>query len=56
MYNAYNILQLLHLIIKGNIRVDPRNVKNSEIKEFDEQWRRQKNHYTVFILTTYGDN
>jgi hypothetical protein len=40
LFNAYNILQLLYLIIKGNIRVDPKNVKNSEIVKFEEEVRK----------------
>jgi hypothetical protein len=38
LFNAYNILQLIHLIVKRGVRIDPKKVKNSEIIEFKTTW------------------
>jgi hypothetical protein len=38
IFNAYNILQLIHLIVKKRVRVDPKLVKKIEIKEFAKVW------------------
>jgi len=37
-FSAYNILQLLHLLIKGRVRVDPKKLKKNEYKKFTEKW------------------
>lgn len=36
LYDSYNILQVVHQIIKGTSRVDPKKVKNNEIDIFDK--------------------
>ncbi|MCL1849830.1 MAG: DUF262 domain-containing protein [Bacteroidetes bacterium] len=38
LFSAYSILQLLHLIVKTGIRIDPRKVKDSETIEFINSW------------------
>lgn len=38
LFNAYNILQLLHLIVKKGVRIDPKKVKKEERKQFDKVW------------------
>ena len=37
-FTAYNILQLLNLAVKNQVRVDPKKVKKSEINLFHEVW------------------
>jgi len=39
IFNAYNILQLLNLLIKKTVRVDPKKVKPSEIHLFESTWK-----------------
>lgn len=38
LFSAYSILQLLHLIVKKGVRIDPKKVKNTEIVEFSSSW------------------
>ncbi|OGV19318.1 MAG: hypothetical protein A2475_02560 [Ignavibacteria bacterium RIFOXYC2_FULL_35_21] len=38
LFNAYNILQLLNLIVKQGVRIDPKKVKSTEIQEFKTAW------------------
>lgn len=38
LYDAYNILQVLHLFVKGRVRVDTKLIKKDEMKEFVEHW------------------
>ncbi len=38
LFNAYNILQLLNLLVKQGVRIDPKKVKNSELKDFNTKW------------------
>lgn len=38
LFNAYNILQLLNLLVKKGVRIDPKKVKQDEIKKFKETW------------------
>lgn len=40
LFSAYSILQLLHLIVKKGVRIDPKKVKNSEIVEFNTSWNK----------------
>lgn len=40
LFSAYGILQLLHLIVKKGVRIDPKKVKNSEIIEFNTSWNK----------------
>ncbi len=38
LFNAYNILQVLHLIVKNAVRIDPKKVKQNEIVKFLDVW------------------
>ena len=38
LFSAYSILQLLNLIVKGRVRVDPKIVKDNELSRFTEEW------------------
>ncbi len=38
LFSAYSILQLLNLIVKGRVRVDPKIVKDDELSKFTEEW------------------
>jgi len=38
LFNAYNILQLLHLLVKYGMRIDPKKVKQNEIEKFKDTW------------------
>lgn len=38
LFNAYNILQLLNLLVKNAVRIDPKKVKNDELRLFKETW------------------
>lgn len=38
LFGAYNILQLLNLIVKGRVRVDPKIVNENELAKFSIEW------------------
>ena len=38
LFSAYGILQLLHLIVKKGVRIDPKKVNKTEIDEFKTSW------------------
>jgi uncharacterized protein with ParB-like and HNH nuclease domain len=38
IFDAYNILQILHLFVKGRVRVDQKKIKKEELKEFIKEW------------------
>ena len=38
LFNAYNILQLIHLIVKKRVKIDPKLVQKDELKEFVKVW------------------
>jgi len=38
VFGAYSILQLLNLIIKGRVRVDPKDIKEAELSKFSNAW------------------
>lgn len=40
LFNAYNILQLIHLIVKKGIRIDPKKIKKKEIELFKDIWEK----------------
>lgn len=40
VFTAYSILQLLHLIVKNGVRIDPKKVKNSELNNFTIAWNQ----------------
>ena len=39
LFSAYTILQLLNLIVKGRVRVDPKTVEDNELSKFTEEWK-----------------
>jgi hypothetical protein len=48
-FNAYNILQLLNLLVKGRVRVDPKNVKQTELKLFNDKWKQLEKPLEAFF-------
>lgn len=38
VFGAYSILQLLNLIVKGRVRVDPKSIKDDELSKFSSEW------------------
>lgn len=38
LFNAYNILQLIYLLVKKGVRIDPKKVKQNEIDVFKTTW------------------
>ncbi|MBJ7880166.1 DUF262 domain-containing protein [Gelidibacter salicanalis] len=38
LFNAYNILQLIYLLVKKGVRIDPKKVKPNEINIFKSTW------------------
>jgi len=38
LFNAYNILQLIYLLVKKGVRIDPKKVKQNEIGGFKTTW------------------
>ena len=38
LFSAYSILQLLNLIVKGRVRVDPKIVKDDELSKLTDEW------------------
>lgn len=59
-FNAYNILQLINLLVKGQVRVDPKKVKQSELKLFNEKWTQLEkpleSFFTDFIWGQFKIN
>ena len=56
LFNAYNILQLLHLVVKGTIRIDPQKIKTSEeLKQFQTEWELIKEPLRDFFSTFIYD-
>lgn len=49
-FGAYNILQLLNLIVKGRVRVDPKVVKPKELLFFPSVWEDLKNPMNDFFI------
>jgi uncharacterized protein with ParB-like and HNH nuclease domain len=48
-FTAYNILQLIHLLVKGQVRVDPKKIKQSERKLFNDTWDKLEKPLEVFF-------
>lgn len=48
-FSAYNILQLINLLVKGQVRVDPRKVKPAERKSFNDTWTKLEKPLEVFF-------
>ena len=54
-FSAYNILQLLNLIVKGRVRIDPKNVKDSELSQFTTEWTNlEKSLHSYFTDYIWG--
>ena len=49
LFSAYSILQLLHLIVKNGVRIDPKKVKNIEFKEFKISWDKLEKPLVSFF-------
>jgi uncharacterized protein with ParB-like and HNH nuclease domain len=55
IFGAYNILQLLNLIIKGRVRVDPKNVNDTDLSKFSSEWDSlEKPLHDYFIDYIWG--
>ena len=50
VFGAYNVLQALHLVVKGRVRVDPNKVKDNELNEFPISWHTLKDSLHDFFL------
>jgi hypothetical protein len=48
-FSAYNILQLLNLLVRGQVRVDPKKVKQTELKIFNEKWKQLEKPLEAFF-------
>lgn len=49
IFNAYNILQLIYLIVKRGVRIDPKKVKKHEIKDFKDAWDKLEKPLIAFF-------
>lgn len=49
LFNAYSILQVLHLIVKKAVRVDPKKVKKDEVKHFITVWDKLEDSLISFF-------
>jgi len=63
LFGPYNILQILHLLVKGGVRVDPKKIKTksqSEIDPFDVTWKKLDrplaDFFTKYICDQFGIN
>jgi len=55
VFGAYNILQLLNLIVKGRVRVDPKIVKEDELVNFSKEWTTlEKPLHDFFVDYLWG--
>lgn len=50
IFDAYHILQLLNLIVKGAVRVDPKKVKDNQINQFQDIWIKLEEPLTDFFV------
>ncbi len=50
-FSAYNILQLVNLIVKGRVRVDPKNVKPNELPMYSEVWEKLQTPLNTFFIS-----
>ena len=48
-FSAYNILQLINLLVKGQVRVDPKKVKKPERIFFNDTWTNLEKPLEVFF-------
>ena len=59
-FGAYNILQLLHLIVRGRVRVDPKTIKDSELDAFASAWKTLRDplvdFFSDYIREQFGIN
>ncbi|WP_108866332.1 DUF262 domain-containing protein [Aquimarina aquimarini] len=51
LFNAYNILQLIYLLVKRGVRIDPQKVKQNEIELFKSIW----NNLEVPLQSFFAD-
>ena len=60
LFGAYSILQLLNLVVKGRVRVDPKNVKDNELSKFPEEWEKLEvslhSYFTDYIWGQFKIN
>jgi len=52
-FGPYNILQLLHLLVKGAVRVDPKKIKTrskTEIDPFNDNWKQLEKPLNDFFV------
>lgn len=48
-FSAYNILQIINLLVKGQVRVDPKKVKHVDRKSFGDTWTKLEKPLEVFF-------
>lgn len=48
-FTPYNILQLINLLVKEQVRVDPKKVKPAERKSFNDTWTKLEKPLEVFF-------
>ncbi|MBL7003631.1 MAG: DUF262 domain-containing protein [Gammaproteobacteria bacterium] len=60
LFGAYSILQLLNLIVKGRVRVDPKIVKDNELSKFSTEWTQLEiplhDYFTDYIWGQFKIN
>ena len=49
IFNAYNILQLLHLIIKNSTKIVPKNIKDGDLKKYTDTWENLQTPLSAFF-------
>ena len=49
VFNAYNILQLLHLIVKNSTKIDPKKIKDSDLNKYTNTWDKLQEPLTEFF-------
>ena len=55
LFGAYSILQLLNLIVKGRVRIDPKKVDEYELTRFSTEWDElEKSLHDYFSKYIYG--
>lgn len=48
-FNSYSILQLINLLIRGTIRIDPDKTTDSQLKRFRDIWNELENSLIAFF-------
>jgi uncharacterized protein with ParB-like and HNH nuclease domain len=49
VFNSYSVLQLINLIIKGTIKIDPDKTKDSELKKYQDVWNELEDSLFAFF-------